>query len=101
MKHARCPVILVVNKVDQLDQKEDLLPRLANLADRMDFAQIVPISALRNNNLDRLERLVESYMPEGTQFYPEDQITNRSSRFLAAEIVREKITRQLGQEVPL
>lgn len=100
VKQARCPVILVVNKVDQLDQKTDLLPRLANLSDRMNFAQIVPISALRNNNLDRLERLVESYMPEGTQFYPEDQITNRSSRFLAAEIVREKITRQLGQEVP-
>jgi len=100
VKHARCPVILVVNKVDQLDQQEDLLPRLANLSERMNFSQIVPISALRNNNLDRLERLVESYIPEGAQFYPEDQITNRSSRFLAAEIVREKITRQLGQEVP-
>ncbi|MCV2403839.1 GTPase Era [Marinomonas sp. C2222] len=100
VKHATCPVILVVNKVDQFDQKENLLPRLANFADRMSFAQIVPISALRNDNLDRLERLVESYIPEGMQFYPEDQITNRSSRFLAAEIVREKITRQLGQEVP-
>ncbi|BFM51005.1 GTPase Era [Marinomonas sp. THO17] len=100
VKHASCPVILVVNKVDQLEQKDELLPRLANLSERMEFAQIVPISALRNKNLDRLERLVESYIPEGMQYYPEDQITNRSSRFLAAEIVREKITRQLGQEVP-
>lgn len=100
VQNARCPVVLVVNKVDKLDQKEELLPRLAELSERMSFAQIVPISALRNKNLDRLERLVESYIPEGMPYYPEDQITNRSSRFLAAEIVREKITRQLGQEVP-
>jgi len=100
VKYARCPVVLVVNKVDQVKEKETILPRLANLSERMEFAQVVPISALRNDNLDRLERLVESYIPEGVAFYPEDQITNRSSRFLAAEIVREKITRQLGQEVP-
>ncbi|MGR0280003.1 GTPase Era [Marinomonas dokdonensis] len=100
VKYASCPVILVVNKVDQLEQQDSLLPRLANLAERMEFAQVVPISALRNKNLDRLERLVTGYIPEGMPFYPEDQITNRSSRFLAAEIVREKITRQLGQEVP-
>lgn len=100
VKYASCPVILVVNKVDQLEQQDSLLPRLANLAERMAFAQVVPISALRNKNLDRLERVVTGYIPEGMAFYPEDQITNRSSRFLAAEIVREKITRQLGQEVP-
>ncbi|MEO9653770.1 GTPase Era [Marinomonas sp.] len=100
VKYASCPVILVVNKVDQLEQQDSLLPRLANLSERMAFAQVVPISALRNKNLDRLERLVTGYIPEGMPFYPEDQITNRSSRFLAAEIVREKITRQLGQEVP-
>ncbi|TDO96357.1 GTP-binding protein Era [Marinomonas balearica] len=100
VQYAQCPVVLVVNKVDNLDEKDELLPKLALLSEKMEFAQIVPISALRNKNLDRLENLVESYIPEGTQYYPEDQITNRSSRFLAAEIVREKITRQLGQEVP-
>ncbi|MCO4785153.1 GTPase Era [Marinomonas atlantica] len=100
VRYADCPVVLVVNKVDQLDDKEELLPKLAALSEKMTFSQIIPISALRNKNLDRLESLVESYIPEGEQYYPEDQITNRSSRFLASEIVREKITRQLGQEVP-
>lgn len=100
VKLARCPVVLVVNKVDKLEEKDNLLPKLAKLSELMDFAQIVPISALRGKNLDRLERLVEGMIPEGGQFYPEDQITDRSSRFLASEIVREKITRQLGQEVP-
>ena len=100
VKLARCPVVLVVNKVDKLEEKDNLLPTLAKLSELMNFAQIVPISALRGKNLDRLERLVEGMMPEGGQFYPEDQITDRSSRFLASEIVREKITRQLGQEVP-
>lgn len=100
VQSAHCPVVLVVNKVDKLDEKDELLPRLAQHAERMNFAQIVPISALRGKNLDRLERLVEGMMPEGDAFYPEDQITDRSSRFLASEIVREKITRQLGQEVP-
>lgn len=100
VQHASCPVILVVNKVDKLEEKDELLPKLGELAEKMNFAQIVPISALRGKNLDRLENLVEGMLPEGDQFYPEDQITDRSSRFLAAEIVREKITRQLGQEVP-
>ncbi|GAB3488747.1 GTPase Era [Marinomonas epiphytica] len=100
VQYASCPVILVANKVDQLSHPDDLLPRLANLSERMEFAHVVPISALRNNNLDRLESIVESFIPESAPFYPEDQITNRSSRFLASEIVREKITRQLGQEVP-
>ncbi|MFT2111062.1 GTPase Era [Marinomonas sp. 2405UD68-3] len=100
VKHVRCPVFLIVNKVDKMDEKDALLPKLSRYADMMDFAQIVPISALKGKNLDRLERLVEGVLPEGNQFYPEDQITDRSSRFLASEIVREKITRQLGQEVP-
>jgi len=100
VKMVRCPVVLVVNKVDKLEEKDELLPKLAKFAEFMAFAQIVPISALRGKNLDRLENLVEGMLPEGKQYYPEDQITDRSSRFLASEIVREKITRQLGQEVP-
>lgn len=100
VKHSRCPVFLVVNKVDKLNEKDGLLPKLARYADMMNYAQIVPISALKGKNLDRLERLVEVLMPAGRAYYPEDQITDRSSRFLASEIVREKITRQLGQELP-
>jgi GTP-binding protein Era len=94
------PIILAVNKVDQIDDKETLLPHLQQLSEKLKLAEIVPLSALRNTNLDRLEQLIVERLPEGTHMYPEDQITDRSSRFMASEIVREKITRQLGDELP-
>ena len=94
------PVVLVVNKIDQVEDKDSLLPHLQSLSEKVACREIIPISALRNNNLDRLLAVIESYLPEGDFFFPEDQITDRSSRFLAAEIVREKITRQLGDELP-
>ncbi len=100
LQHASCPIILAVNKVDQIDDKESLLPHLDVLAKKLNAAEIIPLSALRNVNLDRLEQLIIDRMPEGMHMYPEDQITDRSSRFMAAEIVREKITRQLGDELP-
>jgi GTP-binding protein Era len=100
LQHASCPIILAVNKVDQIDDKESLLPHLEILAKKLNAAEIIPLSALRNVNLDRLEQLIVERMPEGMHMYPEDQITDRSSRFMAAEIVREKITRQLGDELP-
>jgi GTP-binding protein Era len=100
LQHASCPIILAVNKVDQIDDKESLLPHLEILAKKLNAAEIIPLSALRNVNLDRLEQLIIDRMPEGMHMYPEDQITDRSSRFMAAEIVREKITRQLGDELP-
>jgi GTPase len=100
LQHASCPIILAVNKVDQIEDKESLLPHLEALAKKLNAAEIIPLSALRNVNLDRLEHLIIDRMPEGMHMYPEDQITDRSSRFMAAEIVREKITRQLGDELP-
>ena len=96
----RAPVVLVVNKADSLKDKDVLLPYLQCLAERHSFDQIIPLSAKTGRNVDRLENLIESYLPEGQYFYPEDQITDRSSRFLAAELVREKIMRQLGDELP-
>lgn len=93
-------VIIAVNKVDQVDDKSELLPHLQRLSEKLPAAEIVPISALKGQNLDRLEDLIKRYLPEATHFYPDDQITDRSSRFMAAEIVREKITRQLGAELP-
>ncbi|MCX4025491.1 GTPase Era [Spartinivicinus marinus] len=96
----RCPVILAVNKVDQLKDKSALLPHISLLSEKMTFADIVPISAETGLNVDRLELLVGDYLPKSHHFYDEDQITDRSSRFLAAEIVREKVMRQLGDEIP-
>ncbi|GAA6166429.1 GTPase Era [Sessilibacter corallicola] len=100
LKNSSSPVIIAVNKIDQLESKDALLPHLEFLTQELNPDHVVPISALRNNNLERLESLVAQYMPEGQFLFPEDQITDRSSRFIAAEIVREKITRQLGDELP-
>ncbi|WP_423895599.1 GTPase Era [Candidatus Pelagadaptatus aseana] len=100
LQNVDCPIILAVNKVDLVEEKEALLPHLQALSEQLNVTEIIPISALRENNLDRLEELVAKYLPAAEHFYPEDQITDRSSRFLAAEIVREKITRQLGDELP-
>lgn len=94
------PIIIAVNKIDQIEDKETLLPHLSMLTETLSPDHIIPISALRSSNLDRLEKLIRSYLPESEFFFPEDQITDRSSRFIAAEIVREKITRQLGDELP-
>lgn len=100
LRHAECPVVLVVNKIDRLADKAELLPLIESLSTRFEFADIVPVSALRGHNRDDLETLIHGYLPEGIHLFPEDQITNRSERFLAAELVREKIMRQLGEEVP-
>lgn len=100
LNNLSCPIILAVNKVDQIDDKEKLLPHIQNLSEKLSALEIIPLSALRNINLDRLEAIILSHLPEALHLFPEDQITDRSSRFMAAEIVREKITRQLGDELP-
>jgi len=100
LQHARCPVVLAVNKVDLLKDKETLLPWIEQLNTKRSFDEIVPISAEKGHNVDKLEAVVAKHMPEGMHFYPDDQITDRSSRFVAAELVREKLMRNLGDEVP-
>lgn len=100
LNNLSCPIILAVNKVDQIDDKEKLLPHLQSLSEKLSALEIIPLSALRNINLDRLESIILNHLPEAVHLFPEDQITDRSSRFMAAEIVREKITRQLGDELP-
>lgn len=100
LENLECPLILAINKVDKIEQKDTLLPHLQKLGERFPQAEIIPLSALRNTNLDRLEALIVERLPEGIHLYPEDQLTDRSARFMAAEMVREKITRQLGDELP-
>ena len=94
------PCLLVVNKVDLLEDKNALLPHLQALAAKGEFAAILPVSALRRHNIAELEREIVKLLPQSAHFFPEEQITDRSQRFLAAEIVREKIMRQLGEELP-
>jgi GTP-binding protein Era len=100
IKDLSCPLLIAVNKADRLEDKTDMLEHLQWLSEKLPHAEIVPISALHQQNLDTLERLIGERLPENEHFYPEDQITDRSSRFLAAELVREKIMRQLGAELP-
>ena len=96
----RAPVALVINKTDMVEDKKLLLPWAETLMERRDFDALFPISALRSHNLDQLQAYIRSKMPEAPHFFPEDQVTDRSSRFLAAELIREKIVRQLGDELP-
>lgn len=94
------PVILVINKVDVLQDREALLPFMADIAARFDLAEIVPLSALKRQNTDALLKLLRAQLPANPWLFDEDQLTDRNARYLAAEFVREKITRQMGDEVP-
>ncbi|MCG8609543.1 MAG: GTPase Era [Pseudomonadales bacterium] len=96
----KVPVILAVNKIDAVQNKGQLLPVLEKHATRMTFSDIIPISAQNGHNVEQLQALIANLLPESIHYYPEDQITDRTERFLAAELVREKVMRQLGAEVP-
>lgn len=95
-----CPVILVINKVDKIKDKQQLLPFLESCRARFDFADMIPLSALQGTQLSDLEQAIARHLPESVHLFPEDQVTDRSMRFLAAELIREKVMRQLGAEVP-
>ena len=100
LRTVKAPVALIVNKMDLMDDPKALLPEMQSLHALHDFAGVFPISALRQKNLDVLETFVRRNLPEGHHLFPEGQITNRTERFLAAELIREKIIRQLGDELP-
>lgn len=94
------PVVLVVNKIDLVEEKTRLLPFLETMAQQFKFAEIVPLSAEKEKDALRLPAILKPYLPEGEAWFGEDDITDRSSRFLAAEIVREKVFRLTGDEIP-
>lgn len=98
--NASMPVILVINKVDTLEDKKAILPLIEQRTKLMQFAEVVPVSALRGSNLDHLRDTIGQYLPFSPPLYAMDQVTDRSERFLASEVIREKIMRQLGEELP-
>lgn len=100
VKSAKAPVIMVMNKVDQTQSKNDLLPHIQVLSEKHAFTEIIPISATKGHNVPELEKLIDRFLPKNIHYFPEDQVTDRSQRFLASELVREKIMRQLGEELP-
>ena len=100
VSHSDAPKYWVINKVDKLDNKNQLLPHIQNTVETHVFDEVFPVSGLKNLNLEPLLGALKLQMPDGPFMYEEDQITDRSERFLTAEIVREQIMRQLGDEVP-
>lgn len=96
----RTPVIAVLNKIDKVHPKPELLRSIEALAKRFDFAEVIPVSALRHENIDRLLAAMPAYLPESPPLYPSDMITDRSEGFRVAELLREKLTVCLRQEVP-
>ena len=94
------PIIVALNKIDAIADKSALLPRIAEIATFRDFAAIVPVAAEKNVDLDVLAREIVRMLPEGPALYPETEVTDRDERFLAAEFIREKVFRLLGDEVP-
>ncbi|MDX8045953.1 GTPase Era [Gracilibacillus sp. S3-1-1] len=93
------PVFLVINKID-LVHPDELLPIIEQYKDKYPFKEIVPISALEGNNVSRLMDVFAEYLPEGPQFYPEDQITDHPERFIISELIREKALQLTREEVP-
>jgi GTP-binding protein Era len=94
------PALLIANKLDALPRRNDVLPWLRSMQDRHAFAEFVPMSAERTADVERLFGIIEPYLPEQPWFYEEDALTDRSDRFLASEIVREKLFRLTGDELP-
>ena len=100
LRRSAVPVFLAVNKIDKLRNKSELLPVLQSLTETFEYAGVVPVSARTGENLDRLEALLLKHLPESPPLFPEDQVTDRSERFLAAELIREKLFLRLGRELP-
>ncbi|MEQ4923252.1 GTPase Era [Proteus hauseri] len=100
LKSLRCPVLLAINKVDNVVDKTKLLPHIGFLSQQMDFLDVVPISAEKDMNVDTIAKIVRKCLPEAAHHFPEDYITDRSQRFMASEIIREKLMRFLGEELP-
>ena len=94
------PVILAINKMDSLKQKEDMLEVIAKYSSRMQFAEVVPVSALKGTNTDKLLDIIFKYLSEGPMYYDEDTVTDQPIRQIAAELIREKALRFLQEEIP-
>ena len=99
LKNTKTPIILVLNKID-LIHPDDLIKQIEVYKDKLDFSDVVPISALQGNNIDRLLSVIESHLPEGPMYYPEDRITDHPEHFIVSELIREKALHKLSQELP-
>lgn len=97
---SQLPTILLINKVDHVKEKGDLFPHLEALSKKMDFVDVVPISAKNGTNIDVVEKQVRQHLPVEQWYFPQEYVTDRSQRFMASEIIREKLMRFTGDELP-
>lgn len=100
LRKTKVPVVLAINKIDNIKNKDDLLPFITEISQKFNFADIVPMSAEKGNNLDAIEKIVRKSLRPGVHHFPEDYVTDRSQRFMASEIIREKLMRFMGEELP-
>lgn len=100
LRSVSAPVIALLNKTDKVHPKELLLQALAQMSERYDFAEVIPICAKQKHELEHLLQILPGFLPESEPLFPEDMITDRSKSFRAAEIIREKLTLNLKQEIP-
>ena len=100
LKSCDAPVIALINKIDKVHPKDKLLDSLATMSSRFEFTEIVPVSAMKRDNLEHLMTLIPAYLPESPPLFPENMHTDRSEEFHIAETIREKLTLMLHQEMP-
>jgi GTPase len=100
LRAAGRPILLLINKADRAQPRSRLLPFIGEISAKADFAQVVPISALKRKNIQGLPDLIAAHLPESPLLFPADQVTDASDSFMASEIIREKLTRRLQEEVP-
>jgi GTP-binding protein Era len=96
----KTPIVLVINKIDRLGNRNELLPRIEMFKAKFPVKEVVPISAEKESNLDTLVQVISHYLPEQAFIFSEDQLTDKSLRFMASELIREKLMRYLGEELP-
>ncbi|WP_319535482.1 GTPase Era [uncultured Vibrio sp.] len=100
LQKSNFPVVLCVNKVDNVQDRTEVMQHMAEMSQKMDFVDVVPISAKQGKNIDVLRKHVRDHLPVATHHFPEEYVTDRSQRFMASEIVREKLMRFTGEELP-
>ncbi|ACH65605.1 GTPase Era [Aliivibrio fischeri] len=100
LKKSEFPTVLLVNKVDNVKDKKDVMTHLQEMTEKMDFVDVVPISAKTGSNVDVVHKLVREHLPKAVHHFPEEYVTDRSQRFMASEIIREKLMRFTGEELP-
>ncbi|NVP01106.1 GTPase Era, partial [Photobacterium damselae subsp. damselae] len=100
LEKAQLPTVLLVNKVDNVKEKYDLFPHMQEIASKMNFVDVVPVSAKHGTNIEVVEKIVRNHLPECDYYFPEEYVTDRSQRFMASEIIREKLMRFTGDELP-